>query len=89
MKRRVLQKARSYQLVIEVPAEFHQKIIGPRGANINQLRDKHGVRINIPKGDERSNSITIVGRRQHIDIAQTCNFSNCGYRMKRAISEEE
>ncbi|PAV76977.1 hypothetical protein WR25_20889 [Diploscapter pachys] len=54
-------KARSYQLVIEVPAEFHQKIIGPRGANINQLRDKHGVRINIPKGDERSNSITIVG----------------------------
>ena len=88
MKRRVLQKARSYQLVIEVPAEFHQKIIGPRGANINQLRDKHGVRINIPKGDERSNSITIVGR-QHIAIAQTRNFSNCGYRMRRAISEGE
>jgi len=44
-----------------VPAEYHARIIGPRGANINQYRVKYGVNVIVPRGDAAADQITIVG----------------------------
>ncbi|CAJ0606165.1 unnamed protein product [Cylicocyclus nassatus] len=54
-------KLRSFQLVIDVPAEYHTRIIGPRGATVNALRAKHDVQISLPRGEEKSDQITIQG----------------------------
>ncbi|KAJ1348733.1 hypothetical protein KIN20_004105 [Parelaphostrongylus tenuis] len=54
-------KLRSFQLVIDVPAEYHQRVIGPRGATVNALKNKHDVQISLPRGDEKSDQITIQG----------------------------
>ncbi|RCN39176.1 KH domain protein [Ancylostoma caninum] len=54
-------KLRSFQLVIEVPAEYHTRVIGPRGATVNALRAKHDVQISLPRGEEKSDQITIQG----------------------------
>ncbi|WKX93414.1 hypothetical protein Q1695_011018 [Nippostrongylus brasiliensis] len=54
-------KLRSFQLVIDVPSEYHQRVIGPRGATVNALRAKHDVQISLPRGEEKSDQITIQG----------------------------
>ncbi|KAK6060058.1 KH domain protein [Cooperia oncophora] len=54
-------RLRSFQLVIDVPAEYHQRVIGPKGATVNALRAKHDVQISLPRGDEKSDQITIQG----------------------------
>lgn len=54
-------KLRSFQLVIEVPAEYHQRVIGPKGATVNALRAKHDVQISLPRGEEKTDQITIQG----------------------------
>ncbi|VDM53739.1 unnamed protein product [Angiostrongylus costaricensis] len=54
-------KLRSFQLVIDVPAEYHQRVIGPRGVTVNALKNKHDVQISLPRADERSDQITIQG----------------------------
>lgn len=54
-------KLRSFQLVIDVPSEYHQRLIGPKGVTINALRAKHDVQISLPRGDEKSDQITIQG----------------------------
>ncbi|ETN70747.1 hypothetical protein NECAME_14565 [Necator americanus] len=54
-------KLRSFQLVIDVPAEYHTRVIGPKGATVNALRAKHDVQISLPRGEERSDQITIQG----------------------------
>lgn len=40
---------RSFPLSIEVPPEYHPKIIGKRGAVITKIRKDHDVQINFPK----------------------------------------
>uniref|UniRef100_A0A7I5E6T0 Vigilin n=1 Tax=Haemonchus contortus TaxID=6289 RepID=A0A7I5E6T0_HAECO len=54
-------RLRSFQLVIDVPAEYHQRVIGPKGATVNALRAKHDVQISLPRGDEKCDQITIQG----------------------------
>ncbi|CAJ0581400.1 unnamed protein product, partial [Mesorhabditis spiculigera] len=47
--------------IFGIPAIYHQKIIGPRGATVNQIRQKHDVQISLPRGEDRSDKITIQG----------------------------
>ena len=38
----------SYSEEVHAKAEFHRYLVGPKGANVNALRDKHNVRILFP-----------------------------------------
>jgi predicted PilT family ATPase len=52
---------RRFELVIEVPAEHHTKIIGRKGQVINKLRDDYQVNIQVPQADTQSNEIRLIG----------------------------
>merc|ERR1719474_2172830 len=60
-------KLRQFELVINVAAEYHPKLIGRKGAVISKLREAHGVNIQVPPSssnttdDEKSNQIRIIG----------------------------
>ncbi|CAI4228547.1 unnamed protein product [Auanema sp. JU1783] len=64
-------KLKSFQLVVEAPAEYHQRIIGPKGSVINSLRDKHSVQISMPRGEEAGDSITIQGKEENARACAT------------------
>jgi len=63
-------KLRQFELVMNVPVEYHPKLIGRRGAVIQKLREQHGVNIQVPPSnsapdDERSNEIRLIGYEQN------------------------
>lgn len=63
-------KLKSYEVKLEVPAEYFPKIIGKRGAIINKIRDDHGVQINLPpRNSEDESTITIVGYQDKAEKA--------------------
>lgn len=51
---------RQWSTTIEVPVEYHQKIIGQRGDTIKAYKEKYGVNINVPR-EEGIETITIQG----------------------------
>ncbi|CAD6197714.1 unnamed protein product [Caenorhabditis auriculariae] len=54
-------KLKAFQLTIDIPNEYHTKVIGARGATVNALREKYGVQISLPRGEEKSDQIIIQG----------------------------
>jgi transcription antitermination factor NusA-like protein len=63
-------KLRQFELVINVAAEYHPKLIGRKGAVISKLRETHGVNIQVPPNssspdEEKSNQIRIIGYEQN------------------------
>merc|ERR1711970_484606 len=53
---------RSFEVTVEVSAEYHPKIIGRSGGVINKLREDFKVNIQLPpKGSENEEVITITG----------------------------
>jgi len=63
-------KLRQFELVMNVAAEYHPKLIGRKGAVISKLREKYGVNINVPPSnsttdEEKSNQIKIIGYEQN------------------------
>eukprot|EP00056_Hartaetosiga_gracilis_P003044 m.59137 g.59137 ORF g.59137 m.59137 type:complete len:1177 (+) comp11308_c0_seq1:177-3707(+) len=50
----------------EIHNAVHGKIIGPRGANVRELQDKHKVKVNFPK-ERNSNVISVTGPEQGVD----------------------
>merc|ERR1719462_847549 len=63
-------KLRQFELVMNVAAEYHPKLIGRKGAVISKLREKHGVNIQVPPSnsttdEEKSNQIRIIGYEQN------------------------
>jgi len=53
---------KSFTLQVEVPPEYHSKVIGKKGAVISKLRDDYNVNITMPKPDDPNPSlITIKG----------------------------
>ncbi|KAF1764887.1 hypothetical protein GCK72_004838 [Caenorhabditis remanei] len=61
-------KLKQWSMTINVPTDYHQKIIGQRGATITALKEKYGVNINVPR-DEGNEVITITG---YEDKAKEC-----------------
>ena len=57
------QYLRSYTCPVEVPIEFHGKLIGPKGSNINTLQKQFDVRVNIKKNDE---NIEVTGYKDKV-----------------------
>jgi len=63
-------KLRQFELVINVAAEHHPKLIGRKGAVISKLRETHGVNIQVPgaevdEEDPKKNQIKIIGYEQN------------------------
>lgn len=54
-------KLRSFKLHVDVPSEYHTRLIGPKGKVVNDLRAKHNVQIAFPRGDDAPNTIVITG----------------------------
>lgn len=57
------QQLKSFKVTVQVPPEYHPKLIGPKGRDINRLREKYDVQISIPApSDDKSDEITITGK---------------------------
>jgi len=59
-------KLRQFELVMNVPTDYHPKLIGRRGAVITKLREKHNVNIQVPPSnpeadEETASQIRIIG----------------------------
>lgn len=52
---------------IEIPCDLHYSIIGQKGKNIRFLMEKHGVYIEVPASDAKSNLIRITGPEKNIN----------------------
>ena len=53
-----------------VPFNFHGQLIGQKGKEIRQIMDECGVTVAVPKPDERSDVIQIIGPPSKIDGAR-------------------
>ena len=54
-----------------MPFDFHGQLIGQKGKEIRQIMDECGVTVAIPRLDERSDIIKIIGPPSKIDGART------------------
>uniref|UniRef100_A0A7E4VJH2 Vigilin 1 n=1 Tax=Panagrellus redivivus TaxID=6233 RepID=A0A7E4VJH2_PANRE len=54
-------KLRSHKIDFEIPLKYHQRIIGPGGAHIKEVQARHGVQIKVPRSEENSTTISIIG----------------------------
>jgi len=63
-------EAKSFEVKLQVDAEYHPKIIGQRGAMIKKMREKYDVNIQLPKRDEGEDIITIVGVEDQVLAAR-------------------
>lgn len=68
-------RLRAFELVMNVPAEYHPKLIGRKGAVIQELREKHSVNIQVPPSstspdEERSNQIRLIGYEENCHQAK-------------------
>ncbi|VDK31413.1 unnamed protein product [Gongylonema pulchrum] len=54
-------RLRSYKLCFDIPSEYHVRLIGARGKTVRELHTKHDVQIIFPRGDEPSDTITLIG----------------------------
>lgn len=59
---------KSYSVTVDVPPEYHSKIIGRGGATINNLRHEFDVVIQFPRrGDENQFEVTISGYEKDVN----------------------
>merc|ERR1719228_2430213 len=67
---------RSFEVTVEVSAEYHPKIIGRSGGVINKLREDFKVNIQLPpKGSENEEVITITGLEEDAFAAKKAILS--------------
>eukprot|EP00081_Caenorhabditis_elegans_P004496 NP_001129807.1 ViGiLN homolog [Caenorhabditis elegans] len=71
-------KLKQWSMSINVPTDYHQKIIGQRGATITALKEKYGVIINVPREDGNE-TITIQGYEE--------KANECAAAIEEMISE--
>uniref|UniRef100_A0A0K0FBP1 Dodeca-satellite-binding protein 1 (inferred by orthology to a D. melanogaster protein) n=1 Tax=Strongyloides venezuelensis TaxID=75913 RepID=A0A0K0FBP1_STRVS len=70
---------RSYKVSISVPAKYHQKLIGRRGAAVNEMRNKFDVQISFPKDGDAPDMVTITGYEK--------NVNECKEEIEKIVSE--
>uniref|UniRef100_A0A8R1DZS3 K Homology domain-containing protein n=1 Tax=Caenorhabditis japonica TaxID=281687 RepID=A0A8R1DZS3_CAEJA len=71
-------KLKQWSMTINVPTDYHQKIIGQRGQTITALKEKFGVIINVPR-EEGNEAITIQGYEEKANA--------CAAEIENMISE--
>ena len=57
---------------MEVPPEYHSKIIGKRGAVISKLRDDYQVNITMPKPEDANPSLITIKGTKHVTSYVLC-----------------
>jgi len=60
---------KSYTLEIDIPVDFHSKLIGVGGEQISQFRDAHGVNIQMPDRKQGGETIKIIGYEANAEAA--------------------
>ena len=56
--------------VIKIPKEHHRFILGPKGKNLSELELNTATKISIPRQEEKSDDIKIVGTKEGIEKAR-------------------
>lgn len=87
-KEKAEKEAKSFEVKLEVNPEYHPKIIGKRGAVIQQLRKDFDVNIQLPKkGADDEHVITITG---YEDAADKCKKAilNIVHEFESMVKEE-
>jgi hypothetical protein len=70
-KREILQRFQTQaQKHINIPKEHHRFILGKQGQKLNDLEKNTATKISIPRTNEDSNVITIVGPKEGIEKAE-------------------
>lgn len=57
---------------MNIEPEFHPMIIGKKGENVRNLRNKYGVQVNLPRRGEGNNEdiVTVVGYQENAEKAR-------------------
>lgn len=55
---------------IQIPKEHHRFILGQKGKNLKELEQTTATKIHVPRTDENSDTITITGSKEGIDLAR-------------------
>lgn len=64
-----------------MPLKYHQRLIGPRGANVKKLSERHDCQIKILQSEENSTTITVIGFES--------NANKCKEEIEQMIAELE
>jgi len=78
---------RSFQARVVVPAEFHSRIIGPRGSTVGALRSRFDVNIKVPVSNSEAASPSEHSTDDVIIIGYEKNANDCKAEIERMISE--
>ncbi|XP_066997687.1 vigilin [Anabrus simplex] len=60
----------SYVLEVPIFKQFHKFIIGKEGVNIRKIRDETQTKIDLPAEGEKSDVITITGKKENVEEAR-------------------
>jgi len=55
----------NFQVKIPIFKQFHKKIIGKGGVNIDKIRDETNSRIDLPNSSTASDTIIITGKKEN------------------------
>jgi len=69
---KIVKELNESSYVIEVPIykQFHKFVIGKGGANIRKIRDETQTKIDLPAEGEKSDVITITGKKENVEEAR-------------------
>lgn len=54
---------------ITIPFDYHRFIIGNKGSNVRRMMDEYSVNIAIPPAKDKSDIVTVVGSKSHLERA--------------------
>ncbi|XP_066146000.1 vigilin [Euwallacea fornicatus] len=77
----------SHQIQVPIFKQFHKFIIGKAGANIRKIREETNTKIDLPAECDKSNCITITGKRENVEEARE-KIQNIQDDLANIISEE-
>ncbi|PNF18399.1 Vigilin [Cryptotermes secundus] len=60
----------SYETEVPIYKQFHKFVIGKGGANIRKIRDETQTKIDLPAEGEKSDVITITGKKENVQEAK-------------------
>ena len=63
-------RKKQFKLEVDVDAKYHSSLIGAKGANINKIRNDFDVQIDMPRGGDKPNTITLTGYEQDCAAAR-------------------
>lgn len=63
-------KLRSFKLSVDIPHEYHTRLIGVRGKVVKELGKKHEVQIAFPRGEDPPDTIVITGYEKNCEACK-------------------